>query len=265
MSFAQVLVLALIQGFTEFLPISSSAHLALLPALTGWTDQGLAFDVAVHVGTLAAVLAYFRREIVVLWHAWWRTLRLRHLDGEGVLAWGVLWGTVPVGLAGLLFAGHVETIARNPLVIAAASIVFGLLLWAADRWGQRERDEYALGWRDIAVVGLAQALALIPGTSRSGVTMTAGRAMGLDRRAAARYSFLLAIPVIVLAGGHQAANLAIAPAAVDWLSLGLGAMLSGIVAYGCIGVFLAWVPRIGMGPFVIYRIVLGLVLVYIYL
>lgn len=265
MSLLHIIVLALVQGVTEFLPISSSAHLILAPVVFGWRDQGLAFDVAVHVGTLAAVLWYFRGDLGGLWRGFWRMTLARRANPEGRLAWGVLLGTIPVGLCGLLFEDFIATQLRSPLVIAAASIAFGLLLWLADALGRRTRSEQGIGWRDIAVIGLAQALALIPGTSRSGITMTAGLMLGLTREAAARFSFLLAIPVIVLAGGLETRQLLVQSAPVDWIALSLGAALSAVAAYLCIRLLMAWLARHGMLPFVIYRIALGVVLLIIFL
>lgn len=259
-----LLVLALVQGLTEFLPISSSAHLILLPALEGWTDQGLAFDIAVHVGTLAAVVVYFRRELRTVFGDWARSLARGRTVGESRLAWAVLWGVIPVGLAGLAFEEIVENDLRSPVVIAYATIGFGIALGVADWVGRRERSEHTLGWFDVLIIGLAQALALIPGTSRSGITMTAALVRGLTRQAAARFSFLLSIPVLALAGGHQAAELMTdpnTPAAV-WHELFVGAVLSGLSAYLCIHVFLKLLERIGMWPFVIYRLLLGGVLLW---
>ncbi len=260
MDLVQVITLALLQGLTEFLPISSSAHLILVPVLTDWQDQGLAFDVAVHVGTLSAVVLYFRAELSRMARDWSVSVLRRQLVGESRLAWAVLWGTVPVGLAGLLFHDFIETYLRSPLVIATTTIVFGLALWLADVLGRRRRDEHTLSWPDVLVIGVAQALALIPGTSRSGITMTAGLAMGLTREAAARFSFLLSVPVILLSGGYETKKLVELGAAVDWFALGLGVVLSAVTAYLCIHYFLKLLERIGMLPFVIYRLVLGGVL-----
>jgi undecaprenyl-diphosphatase len=256
--------LALLQGFTEFLPISSSAHLILLPHLLGWPDQGLAFDVAVHVGTLSAVVLYFRRELLPMAQDWFGSLLTRKNTANSRLAWAVLWGTVPVGLAGLLFKGYIETNLRSELVIAATTIGFGLLLWWADAKGRGSRDEYSLRISDIAIVGVAQALALIPGTSRSGATMTAGLMLGLSRQAAARFSFLLSIPVIVLAGGLLTLDLIKSPDLVDWRAMTIGVVTSAITAYVCIHFFLKLLERIGMLPFVIYRLLLGAVLIYLF-
>lgn len=257
-------VLALVQGLTEFLPISSSAHLILLPVIAGWEDQGLAFDVAVHVGTLSAVVWYFRHELVPMARDWVGSLQGRHTP-DSRLAWAVLLGTIPVGLAGLAFSDLVEAHLRSPLIIAATTIGFGVLLWVADVRGRRARDEHAIGWRDVVVVGIAQAVALIPGTSRSGITITAGLMMGLNRVAAARFSFLLSIPVIVLAGGLEVLELARAGDAVAWFPIGIGVAVSAVSAYLCIRAFIALLQRMGMGPFVVYRLLLGAVLLVMFL
>jgi len=162
------IVLALVQGLTEFLPISSSAHLILVPVLLGWEDQGLAFDVAVHLGTLTAVVTYFRRELHGMAVSWFDSLRTRNPDQEAMLAWAVLLGTIQLGLAGLLFHDVIATHLRSPLVIASTTILFGLALWYADAKGVQTRCEYRMGaWR-VAAVAFAQVLALIPGTSRAG-------------------------------------------------------------------------------------------------
>lgn len=260
MALMHIILLAVMQGLTEFLPISSSAHLILLPELSGWADQGLAFDVSVHVGTLTAVVWYFRHDLRVMLRDWFASLLARKNVGESRLAWAVGLGTIPVGLAGLLFQHQVETALRSPTVIAWATLIFGLLLWWADAQGKRQRSEHSIGWRDVVVIGVAQAVALIPGTSRSGITMTAGLMMGLTREAAARFSFLLSIPVIVLAGGLNGLELLESSTPVDWSALGMGALFSAVSAYICIHLFLKMLERIGMLPFVIYRIALAAVL-----
>ncbi len=257
MDFIQILVLALVQGLTEFLPVSSSAHLILVPVLTGWEDQGLAFDVAVHVGTLSAVVIYFRHEISKMTISWLVSVSGRGLDQDAKLAWAVLFGTIPVGLAGLLFKDFIELHLRSPEVLATATLVFALLLWWADVKGREKRDEYSLRWTDVLFIGCAQALALIPGTSRSGVTMTAALFLGLSRKASARFSFLLSIPVIVLAGGLETIDYLKDASIDDMQPLMLGALLSGVSAYFCIHYFLKLLEKIGMLPFVIYRIILA--------
>ncbi len=259
MDIIQIIVLALVQGLTEFLPISSSAHLILVPYLTDWPDQGLAFDVAVHVGTLTAVVLYFRKEISKMFFAWFASLKGVHSE-DSKLAWGVLIGTIPVGLAGLLFKDVISEHLRTPLVIAVTTVVFGLLLWYADWSGKRQRDEHTLSWKDIIVIGCAQAVALIPGTSRSGITITAGLMLGLTAPAAARFSFLLSIPVIVLAGGVETLDYLKVASIKDMSDLVIGALISALSAYLCIHYFLMLLERIGMTPFVIYRLLLGAIL-----
>jgi len=257
MELFHVLILALLQGLTEFLPISSSAHLILVPQLVHWEDQGLAFDVAVHVGTLAAVVGYFRHELVIMAKAWFRSLRGNGHSQESDLTWAVLVASIPVCIVGWQYNDVIETSLRSPIVIAMATIGFAVLLWWADRVGQRVRDERSIGLRDVVLIGLAQVTALIPGASRSGVTMTAGLFVGLDRSSAARFSFLLAIPVIVLAGVYKATGLAMAPGSADWPNLIVGAIASGVSAFACIHFFLKLLERIGFLPFVLYRLILG--------
>ncbi|TDX98170.1 undecaprenyl-diphosphate phosphatase [Thiohalophilus thiocyanatoxydans] len=260
----QIIILAIIQGLTEFLPISSSAHLILVPQLSDWPDQGLAFDVAVHVGTLSAVVWYFRCEVITMARDWGSSCVQRQQTGESRLAWAVILGSIPVAVFGLLLHDLVDTTLRSPLVIAWATIGFGLLLWLADVIGRRVRDEHRLGWKDVVVIGLAQAVALIPGTSRSGITMTAGLLMGLTRTAAARFSFLLSIPAILMAGAYKTLKL-IEQGSVEWLPLLLGAVISAFTAYLCIHWFLKLLDRIGMLPFVIYRLLLGAGLLYVFM
>ena len=260
-------MLGLLQGLTEFLPISSSAHLILLPALVGWPDQGLAFDVAVHVGTLAAVLAYFRRELSRMVRSCLRALRTGVPDADARLAGLIALGTVPVVLVGLLLDGlgsldvtGSAALFRGATVIASTTAGFALLLWWADRKGSRTRDEFSLNWRDALLVGAAQVLALIPGTSRSGITITAALALGFERKAAARYSFLLSIPVIAAAGLRSGAAALEASEATDWAALSLGAAVSAVSAWLTVHLFLKLMERIGLLPFVVYRLVLGALL-----
>lgn len=259
-----IIVLALLQGVTEFLPISSSAHLILLPAVTDWPDQGLAFDVAAHLGSLTAVCAYFRHDILALGRGWCVALAKRESNAQARLAWAVLLGTIPVGLVGLVGHDFIATNLRSPLVIAATTVIFGVLLWLADRLGARRRELGSLGWRDVLLIGAAQALALIPGVSRSGITMTAALAAGLSRAAGARFSFLLSIPVIVLAGGLEALDLAGAGGPQPWGQLALVAACSGISALVCIVLFLRFIERVGMWPFALYRLLLGAWLVWMF-
>ena len=265
MEITHIIWLALIQGLTEFLPVSSSAHLILVPSLLGWEDQGLAFDVAVHLGTLIAVVAYFRRDIVTLFFAWIGSLKPQGMTPEARLAWGVILGTIPAGLVGLLFKDLIEVYLRSPLVIAATTIIFGLLLFYADKRSKLVRDEYTLSWKDFLVVGGAQAMALIPGTSRSGITITAGLLLGLTREAAARYSFLLSIPIIVLSGLSVTKDLVTGQGSVEWGTLLAGTVIAAISAFACIHLFLAYINKLGMTPFVIYRLLLGVLLLWVFL
>lgn len=265
MSLAHIIILAIVQGLTEFLPISSSAHLILTPIVFGWPDQGLAFDVATHIGTLVAILWYFRADLGELWQGFWRSVLHRELTTSGRLAWAVLLGTIPVGLAGLAFETIIATQLRSPLIIATTTVVFGAALWTADYFGRRARDEHSLSWRDVALIGIAQAIALIPGTSRSGITMTAGLALGLNRVAAARFSFLLSIPVTALAGLLETEKLIRQSVPVNWTELALGALFSGIAAYLCVRLLVDWLQRHGMLPFVLYRFALGAVLLFLFI
>lgn len=264
MDIIQVIILALVQGLTEFLPISSSAHLILVPVLTSWPDQGLAFDVAVHAGTLSAVVFYFRQELKKMFVEWFGSLGGKHTP-DSRLAWAVLLGTIPVGLAGLLFKDVISEHLRTPLVIAVATVFFGLLLWLADRNKNLTRDEHSLHWKDVLIIGIAQALALIPGTSRSGITITAALMLGLSRQSAARFSFLLSIPVIVLAGGLETLEYAQVASVADINFLLIGAMISALSAYACIHYFLKLLEKISMLPFVVYRMILGIILFTLFL
>ncbi|WP_111642667.1 undecaprenyl-diphosphate phosphatase [Marinimicrobium alkaliphilum] len=265
MDIIQAIVLAIVQGLTEFLPISSSAHLLLVPVFTAWDDQGLAFDVAVHLGSLAAVILYFRREIADMWSAWWRSVIERRIqDPDAKLAWAVILGTIPVCVVALLIKDLVADAFRSPVVVAFGLIVFGILLGWADWRKHGQRTEYQMRARDVAVIAFAQALALIPGTSRSGITITAALFMGLNREAAARFSFLLSIPVIALAGAFETRGMIVEGVGVDWLAVTIGTVLSGLSAYLCIHYFLAFIKRIGMQPFVAYRIALGILLLVLF-
>ena len=196
MSIIEIIVLALIQGFTEFLPISSSAHLILPSQILGWEDQGLAFDVAVHVGTLIAVVIYFRKEVADILTAWFKSFGEQGTTDDSKLGWWIILGTVPAAILGLLLKDFVELYLRSAWVIATTTIVFGLLLWYADAKGKQIKTIYQLNWKTALIIGFAQAVAMIPGTSRSGITMTAGLMLGMNKQSAARFSFLLAIPII---------------------------------------------------------------------
>jgi undecaprenyl-diphosphatase len=262
MSELQIVVLAIVQGLTEFLPISSSGHLILSPYLFGFADQGLAFDVAVHLGSLTAVLSYFRREVWQIATGWMRSLGPgRTATGESRLGWSIIVATLPVVVAGLAFKSLVEGDLRAPWVIAATTVVFGLLLGWVDLRAPRQREVGEITIRDALIIGASQVLALIPGTSRSGITMTAGLWLGLTRAAASRFSFLLSIPTILASSVLVTRDLVRSESAVDWSALGLGVLLSGITAYLAIAFFLRFIERLGMWPFVIYRLLLGVAII----
>ncbi len=257
----QIILLAIVQGVTEFLPISSSAHLILLPQILRWPDQGLVFDVAVHFGSLIAVVYYFRHEVRRMLSAWTRSLVRGEHDRDSRLAWWVIVGTLPAIVVGFLLQGPIETFLRSPWVVALASIGFGLLLWFADWRAQRRRDEYDLRLKDVLIIGCCEVLALIPGTSRAGITITAGLMLGMTRRAAARFSFLLAMPVIFASGALETHRMFTEVSPIGWADLLLGVVLSAVSAGLCIHFFLSLVERLGMLPFVVYRVLLGIAII----
>ncbi len=257
MTIWQAIVLGVVQGLTEFLPVSSSAHLSLTPWLLGWQDPGLAFDVALHLGTLVAVLWYFRDQWLLLTAAAWRIVKTRRIEGEAerrVIL--LIVGTIPAGIAGLLAKDWAETVFRAPALTATALIVMGTLLWAADKWGKGDRPLGELGMRDAVLVGLAQMFALVPGVSRSGSTITAARALGIDRQSAAVFSFLLSLPITT------AATIVKVPDAVREhgisAELVAGVIAAGVSSWLAITVLLRYVSRHSYGLFAAYRWVLGL-------
>ncbi len=242
-------VLALVQGLTEFLPVSSSAHLILMSQFAGWSDQGLVMDIAAHFGTLLAVLVYFRADV-------WRLLR----GADGRLLICLLVATVPLALAGVLSASLVATHLRAAWVIALATAVFGVLLWWAQKAPQNEKP---LGLRHALWIGLAQILALIPGTSRSGITMTAGMALGLDKTRAARFSFLLAIPAIGMSTVYGMYQWVQSPQQFNGAGLLWVTALSFATALLCIHWFLRWVQRIDFSVFMVYRLLLAALILWV--
>ena len=263
MPILHIVVLALIQGITEFLPVSSSGHLVLVPIFSGWPDQGLIIDVAVHVGTLAAVVLYFWRDLFAMLNGLVMILRGRN-DPYARIAGLLVLGTVPVFMVGFgLHYFGINSI-RSLNVIAWSTIFFGIILWITDKVGMTLRRVEHLGISDALIIGLAQVLALIPGASRSGVTMSAARLLGMERSDAARFSMLLSIPTIIGAG---------ALVGLDLQQIGdveltgdafLAAGLSFIVALTTIFLFMAWLKRSTFGPFVAYRIILGVGLLGLY-
>lgn len=259
----QTIVLAVVQGITEFLPISSSAHLILVPHLLGWPDQGLRFDVAANTGTLVAVMWFFRTDLTALLREGLASFGqpISAWSSNTRLAWALFAASIPVGLCGVLFYPLIAAQGRDLRIIGTTSILFGLLLWWADRTSRQVRRLENLRWRDAVFVGLAQALALLPGTSRSGVTMTAGLAAGFDREAATRFAFLLAVPVGLMAAAKDAWELWSHPVPMSEIgTLLLGGLVSAISAYLVIGWLLAWVRRQNLTIFVVYRLALGIVI-----
>jgi len=259
----QIVILAIVQGITEFLPISSSGHLVLVPYLFAWTDQGLAFDVAVHFGSLAAVCVFFRKDIASLLSGGVQILGGKMASPESRMALAIALGTVPAALAGLLFASWIEENLRDPAVIVYTLAGYGILMAIADRYGRRERSLAAVGYKDAFIIGCAQALALVPGTSRSGITITAARFLGFERQDAARFSFLLSAPVIFLAASYKFIGLLASGEVVAWKELGLGVVVAAVVAYASIDVFMRVVTRIGLLPFTVYRLILAAVILYV--
>jgi undecaprenyl-diphosphatase len=254
----QALVLGIVQGLAEFLPISSSAHLALVPFMFGWKDPGLAFDVALHLGTLAAVLWYFRAEWIALTRAGFDIVRTRAITGdEQWRAVYIVIATIPGALGGLVLQKYAETVFRNPAITAVMLIVLGILLWAADRYAAQRRTLTQVRWVDALLIGVAQVCALVPGVSRSGATMTAGRALGFDRTSAATFSFLMSMPITA-----AAAVVKVPEALREGVTLPIvvGILASGISGWLAISVLLKYVSSKSFGVFAIYRCVLGVVI-----
>ena len=258
MPLLHLILVALVQGITEFLPVSSSGHLVLVPLVTGYDDQGLAVDVAVHMGTLVAVIAYFRAEVALALRGLMDLLARRATPGAR-LALGLVIATVPVVLLGLaLKVTGIDEAMRSVAVIGWAMLVFGIVLWWADRFPER-RTAADWGPRDALVMGLWQAVALIPGTSRSGITITGARALGYERSAAARLSMLMSIPTIIAAGSLLGLEALTTPHDPGfWRDLGLAAVLSGVSAFAALALMMRLLRSVSFTPYVIYRVVLGI-------
>jgi undecaprenyl-diphosphatase len=262
-SLLEAIVLGIVQGLTEFLPISSTAHLRIVPAFAGWPDPGAAFTAVTQLGTMAAVLLYFREDLLRITRAWLRSLRdpavRRQLDAR--IGWYILLGTIPIGIFGVLFKDQIETGARDLYLIGTTLIVLGLALLAAEEVGKRDRSIEQIQTRDGFVVGLAQALALIPGVSRSGATITAGLFLGLDRTAAARFSFLLSIPAVVLSGLLELGSILSGEEGETTSAFGLvvATLLAFVVGYASIAFLLRYLTNHSTRIFVAYRVVLGVV------
>jgi undecaprenyl-diphosphatase len=259
MDLVQATILALIQGITEFLPISSSGHLVLPSQVLGWPDQGLAFDTAVHLGSLVAVATFFWRDLVRYIRAGYQQLLLQRPSDDGQYAVCLLIASLPTLPVGFLGRYFIEENFRSIEVIAATTIIFGLALWYADRI--RQAKPRIMTARNALLIGFAQCLALIPGTSRSGITITAALMLGFSRSESARFSFLMAIPTILGAAGLKLMDLVTDFGEPDWAALALGTAVAAASAYACISLLMRWVDQIGFLPFVIYRLILGVILI----
>ncbi|WP_411816012.1 undecaprenyl-diphosphate phosphatase [Hyphococcus sp. DH-69] len=261
MTLIQLVVLAIIQGITEFLPISSSAHLILAPiAVKDWQDQGALIDIAAHVGSLVAVLLYFRVETAKLFRGGMDTVFFRASDDRKLFLF-IAVATVPtLLLAGVFVTFGISDMLRSPFVIGCTSIIFGLLLWHGDRSKGAREGLDTITWRDVLSIGAAQMIALIPGVSRSGITMTVGRYLGLSRPEAARFSMLLAIPTILALGFFAAIKIAQEGAGADMISAFVVAVLSFICAFASIAFLMRLTQKMSFTPFVIYRVIFGILL-----
>jgi undecaprenyl-diphosphatase len=256
MEIYQAIILGIIQGFTEFLPISSSAHLILLPKITELPDQGLAFDGVVHFGSLMAVLLYYKKDIGKIIYNFF-TQSYKNSDAK--IGWGLIVATIPVGIFGLFFKDYIESDLRSLSVIAYATIFFGLLLYFADFIHKNRKNfKTELTLLPMFIIGMFQVLALIPGTSRSGITITAALLLGFNYKVATKFAFLLSIPVIVLSMGLIGKDILETPQDFDFIILLLGFLTSFFMAYLTIYFFIKLIEKIGMLPFVVYRLLLGI-------
>ncbi len=266
MSLLEVIVLGIVQGLTEFLPVSSTAHLAVIPRLFGWPDPGLAYDIALHVGTLLAVLIYFFRD-------WIQILANGLGIGSGgdpelrrnrMLLWYLVLGTIPAGIAGLALQKQADTTLRTLPIIGASAILVGLFMWWADRTALGQKTLDHVSQSDSLTIGLFQALAVIPGVSRSGITISGGLLRNLDRRTAARFSFLLSTPIILGAAAKDAWDLLKGKEAIPpemQMAFGLGILISAITGCVTIAFFLKYLRTRSLGVFVAYRIIFGIIVI----
>jgi undecaprenyl-diphosphatase len=254
----QAIVLGIVQGLTEFLPVSSTAHLRIVPAFAGWEDPGAAFTAVVQLGTMAAVLIYFRADLWRIITTWFRSLRDPALRGEldARMGWYIGLGTIPIAVFGFIFSDQIESGGRDLYLIGCALIVMGLVLLYAEHVSTRTRDLSDIRGSDAALMGFAQALALVPGVSRSGATITGGLFAGFDRESAARYSFLLSIPAVVLSGLFELRKIG-DPGGAGFLPTVLATVLAFVVGYASIAWMLRWLTSHSTVVFVIYRVALG--------
>jgi undecaprenyl-diphosphatase len=261
LSWLQALVLGISQGLTEFLPISSTAHTLIVSKLLGWPDPGAAFTAVTQVGTELAVVIYFRQDIARILKAWFFSLtkKSERANPDAKMGWYVIIGTIPIGIAGLAFKSSIETTARNLWLVAATLIVMGILLGLADRYAKHTKSETDINTKNAVLFGLGQALALIPGVSRSGATITAGLAMGFKRDVAARYSFLLAIPAVFASAALTAGDIS-SDSFVNWPATIVATIVAFVVGYFVIASLMKYLQTRTFLPFVIYRIALGTLL-----
>lgn len=261
LSWLQAIILGISQGLTEFLPISSTAHTLIVSRFLGWPDPGAAFTAVTQVGTELAVVIYFRNDIVRILKAWFASLTKdeQRTNPDARMGWYVIIGTIPIGIAGLVFKSSIETTARNLWLVAGSLIVMGILLGLADRYAKHTKSEVDINTKNAILFGLGQALALIPGVSRSGATITAGLAMGFKRDVAARYSFLLAIPAVFASAALTAGDIA-SDDFVNWPATIVATAVSFVVGYFVIAGLMKYLQTRTFLPFVIYRIGLGTIL-----
>ena len=261
-SWLEAVVLGLVQGITEFLPISSSAHIFVVSQLLGWQDPGAAFTAVSQIGTELAVIVFFRRDIARIISAWTQSLFKPALRSgiDARMGWYIIVGTIPIAVIGLIFSHQIETAARNLWLVSGTLIGFGIILGVADALGRHRLALANLNAKDGILFGLGQALALIPGVSRSGATISTGLALGYTREAAARYAFLLAIPAVVASGLYEATKIGSDPT-VEWGPTILATVIAFVTGFAVIAWLLRWVTTRSYLPFVIYRIALGLLLI----
>ncbi len=260
-SWFEALVLGIVQGLTEFLPISSSAHILIVSTLFGWGDPGAAFTAVTQLGTETAVLVYFRRDIWRILTTWTRSLYTPELRGniDARMGWYVIIGTLPIGFFGFVFSDQIETAARNLWLVATVLILFGLVLGAADRYGRQDKTLDDLTARTGLIYGFGQALALIPGVSRSGATISTGRVLGFDRPSATRYAFLLAIPAVLVSGLYEATKIG-DDTSTSWGPTIFATVIAFFIGYAVISWLIRYVSHGSFLPFVIYRVALGALL-----
>ncbi|MFZ2189778.1 MAG: undecaprenyl-diphosphate phosphatase [Candidatus Magasanikiibacteriota bacterium] len=262
MNVFQAIVLGFIQGLTEFLPVSSSGHLIFLPEFFGWADQGLGFDTMLHLGSLIAVVIYFRIKLWKIIKAFFS--RKAELKSDRKLAWLIILSIIPAGLAGIFFNSWIETSLRGANLVAFGMIFWGIMLWLADTYAKKQESKKTLeqtSWKNALVIGFAQAIALIPGTSRSGITMTAGLFSKFDKKSAAEFSFLMSVPIIFLAGAKQILDLA----EIGLGDISLSILVVGFLSAAFSGFLAIWglmklIQKYSFTPFVVYRLLVGILI-----